>query len=140
MKLFDANILLYAVDSDSTYHKQCKKLLEEALSKEIVGFTWEGLTAFLRIITNPRVYTNPLTGREAQVYVDEWISRPNSQILTASAAHWQTLAKFLQADEVRANLIMDAHLAALAISHDAALYSTDSDFARFEGLKWKLVR
>jgi hypothetical protein len=31
----------------------------------------------------------------------------------------------------------DAHLAALAIEHGLELFSTDSDFARFEGLRWK---
>lgn len=36
-----------------------------------------------------------------------------------------------------ANLVTDAHLAALAIEHGCELASTDADFARFPGLKWK---
>ena len=35
-----------------------------------------------------------------------------------------------------ANLVTDAHLAALAIEHGCKLVSTDSDFARFPKLKW----
>jgi uncharacterized protein len=35
------------------------------------------------------------------------------------------------------NLVSDAHLAALAIEHGCALYSTDSDFSRFPRLKWR---
>jgi hypothetical protein len=36
-----------------------------------------------------------------------------------------------------ANLIPDAHLAALAIEHGLRLCSTDGDFARFQGLRWQ---
>ena len=35
------------------------------------------------------------------------------------------------------NLTTDAHLAALAIEHQAELHSTDADFARFAGLRWR---
>jgi predicted nucleic acid-binding protein len=34
------------------------------------------------------------------------------------------------------NLTTDGHLAALAIVHQAELYSTDADFSRVSGLKW----
>ncbi len=33
------------------------------------------------------------------------------------------------------DLTTDAHLAALALSHDAVLVSSDADFARFRGLR-----
>ena len=35
------------------------------------------------------------------------------------------------------NLTTDAHLATLAITHDATLVSCDTDFARFAGLRWE---
>lgn len=35
-----------------------------------------------------------------------------------------------------ANLVPDAHLAALAIEHDLTLCSSDRDFAHFPGLRW----
>ena len=35
------------------------------------------------------------------------------------------------------NLTTDAHLAALAIEHDLEVCTTDTDFARFPGLRWK---
>jgi len=35
-----------------------------------------------------------------------------------------------------ANLVTDAHLAALAIEHGCELASTNSDFARFSKVKW----
>lgn len=36
------------------------------------------------------------------------------------------------------NLVTDAHLAALAIEHQAELHSNDSDFSRFSGLAWRI--
>jgi predicted nucleic acid-binding protein len=38
---------------------------------------------------------------------------------------------------VTGNLVPDAMLAALAIEHGLELWSTDTDFARFPGLRWR---
>jgi len=38
---------------------------------------------------------------------------------------------------VTANLVPDVQLAALAIEHGLVLYSPDTDFARFDGLRWE---
>jgi hypothetical protein len=43
----------------------------------------------------------------------------------------------LNGGSVRANLVPDAHLAALAIEHGLLLASTDGDFARFPGLRFE---
>ena len=40
-------------------------------------------------------------------------------------------------NEEASSLTSDAHLAALAIEHGAELCSSDHDFARFPGLKWR---
>ena len=34
-------------------------------------------------------------------------------------------------------MVTDAYLAALAIEHGCEFVTTDSDFARFEGLRWR---
>jgi hypothetical protein len=46
------------------------------------------------------------------------------------------LGRLLGEGAVRANLVPDAHLAALAIEHGLVLASTDGDFARFPGLRF----
>lgn len=48
----------------------------------------------------------------------------------------QLNGQLLRLPGVHANLVPDAHLAALAIEHGLALCSADTDFARFPGLKW----
>ena len=47
------------------------------------------------------------------------------------------LGGLLAAAGVQANLVQDAHLAALALEHGLILCSTDGDFARFPGLHWE---
>ena len=37
---------------------------------------------------------------------------------------------------ITGSLISDAHLAALALEHGVAVWTTDADFARFDGLSW----
>ena len=51
--------------------------------------------------------------------------------------HWSLLRELLEAVGAAGNLATDAHLAALAISHNATLVSCDNDFARFRRLKWE---
>ena len=55
MNLPDANILLYAYNSDTVQHENCRRWLESKLSgADFLGFGWQTITAFLRISTNPR--------------------------------------------------------------------------------------
>ena len=51
--------------------------------------------------------------------------------------HQQVLGPLMESVEGRANLVPDAHLAALAIEHGLVLCSADGDFARFNGLEWR---
>ena len=47
------------------------------------------------------------------------------------------IGQLLAATSVRANLVPDADLAALAIEHGLVLASTDGDFARFRDLRFE---
>jgi len=67
--------------------------------------------------------------------VSDWLSRPNVTIIGPTERHWQIFSKLLPRSRVRGSLIMDAHLAALAIEHGATLCTNDRDFARFPGLR-----
>lgn len=69
--------------------------------------------------------------------VSSWLERSMAGILDPGERHWTILGDLLRGDQVRGPLIMDAALAALAIEHGATLHTTDGDFARFPGLKWR---
>jgi len=136
--LLDANILLYAYDTRSPQHVAARGWLERQLSGVApVLFPWHTLTAFLRIVTNPRAVFTPLSMVEASECVDAWLARSVSRLALPTERHWQVLRGLLIDAQAPAALVPDAHLAALAIEHGAVLYSTDRDFARFPGLTWE---
>lgn len=142
MILIDANLLIYAYDSSSPFHDGAREWLEERLSApEPVGFAWHPIVAFLRIMTNPRVFERPLTAAEAREIVDAWVERPNVVLLEPSSRHWEILDRVIEEGSVRGPLMTDAHIAALALGNGATLCTTDGDFARFPGLDtWNPLR
>lgn len=137
MKLPDVNLLLYAVDAEAPRHAKARGWLEEALSgTEEVGFAWAVLLGFLRISTNPAAFEEPLDPTQAFAFVEEWLARPNTMTPVAGPGHVALMRELLQPLGIAGNLTSDAHLAALAIEHGAELCSSDTDFARFESLRW----
>lgn len=137
MMLIDANLLLYAYNTQVEQHAKSKTWLERALSgKDLVGFAWLTLWAFLRIATHPRVFANPMTGDEARIAVSSWLSIPNTVVVDPGERHWEFLQELLGAGQATGPLMSDAALAAIAIEHGAILQTTDRDFSRFPGLKW----
>ncbi len=132
----DANIVLYAYNEDAPQHFAAKKWLEEQLSSaDDFGLSWQVITAFLRISTNPKAFPQPFNLQEATEIVDEWLALPNVRILTPTANHWKIFQKLINEGQTKAALMMDAHLAALTIEHNATLATTDSDFQKFSGLQ-----
>jgi uncharacterized protein len=102
-----------------------------------VGLPWLVILGFLRLSTHPRVFTKPLSADQALERVALWISQQNVQVVQESAHHWTILRELLAAAGTAGNLTSDAHLAALAIGNGATLASFDTDFDRFQGLRWQ---
>ena len=137
MKLLDLNLLLYAVNADSEQHVAARGWLEKALSSgEEVGVPWVVLLGFLRLATNQHVFKKPLTIAKAAALIDGWLALPGVRAVAPGEGHWEILHPLLAKAGSNANLTTDAHLAALAIELGAELCSTDSDFARFRGVRW----
>jgi uncharacterized protein len=135
--VLDANILLYAYDSNSTKHSQAKAWLERAFFEEIlIGIPWQSAMAFLRIVTNTSLPGQRFTIKEAAQVVDQWLEQPNVRFLAAGERHWSSLRPMLIAGQARGPIVTDAELAALTMEHGGVLHSTDRDFARFPGLRW----
>jgi uncharacterized protein len=136
VKVTDANLLLYAYNENAAQHSKAKKWLEESLSSpEIFGMSWQTITAFLRISTNPKSYPLPFTLSEAIEIVEEWLAQPQVKILQPTEKHWEIFSGLIIEGQTHGALMMDAHLAALTIEHGAVLATTDRDFAKFSKLK-----
>jgi toxin-antitoxin system PIN domain toxin len=136
VKLVDANILLYAYDSDSTRHAACRDWLEVVFNdEEMIALPWQTILAFVRIATNSRAVRRPLTGPDACDIVGSWLERQNVVVLDAGERFWEIFQGLMGEAQVSGPLVTDTALAALALEHGATLYSTDRDFRRFRGLK-----
>ena len=137
MILVDANVLLYAVNEGAALHSTARRWLESALNgTTTVGFSWIVLLAFVRLATHPGVFHRPLAPREALDLVRNWLAQPTAIVVEPTARHLEVMERLLSAAGTAGNLTNDAHLAALAIEHDAELVSFDADFSRFEGVRW----
>lgn len=138
MLIVDANLLIYATNRDAPDHSAAKRWWESVLSgEEPVGLAWLVLLAFLRVTTNPRVFTSPLSFEQAAEAVDGWLEQPAARLVEPTERHWRILKELLAPLGTAANLTSDAHVAALAVEHGAELCSTDRDFARFPHLRWR---
>ncbi len=138
MILVDANILLYAEDSLQSRHYQARAWWDGQLSGSgVVCLCWTVLSAFIRIGTNARIFEHPLSLEQALARVQSWLDQPCTRVVRPTERHWTVFKQVLTDGQAVANLVTDAHLAALAIEHGCELASTDSDFARFPKLKWR---
>lgn len=74
MKLVDANVLIYAINSDAAHHERSRQWLEETLSgSERVGMIWGVLLAFLRVTTRRGILERPLPADNAVASIDSWL-------------------------------------------------------------------
>jgi toxin-antitoxin system PIN domain toxin len=136
--LVDANLLLFAVDEGSPFHEPARDWVNRALNgPQRVGLPWQSLTAFLRISTHPRATEVPLSPDEAWDHVEAWLSAPAAWIPVPTAAHAEVLGSLIHSYQLRANMITDAQLAAVAIEHGLTVVSADTDFARFSEVRWE---
>jgi len=136
--LVDTNLLLYAHVRSFPQHDAARAWLNGQLSGNTpVGLPWMSLLGFLRIVTNPRVFQRPAPMAQAWEQVSDWLGCDVVWVPQATERHRDVLESLLEGTGIQANLVPDAHLAALAIEHGLTLFSTDSDFARFPKLRWR---
>lgn len=136
MKLPDLNVLLHAVNADAREQAIAADWLEGAYADPGgVAYAWVVLLGFLRIATRPGIFPQPLSLDEALTQVDGWLGHPRARIIQPTDRHAAVLARLLVGAGRAGDLVTDAHLAALAIEHEATLGSFDRDFGRFPGLR-----
>lgn len=137
MKIVDANVLLYAVNSAAEHHDASKRWLDGALSgADTVGLSWVPLLAFVRLTTKVGLFPAPLRTEDAMRRVKDWCAAPGAVVIGPTARHAEMLTGLLSHVGTGGNLVNDAHLAALALQHHGGIVSYESDFGRFNGVRW----
>lgn len=137
MILPDVNVLVHAHNSGSLVHKAAREWWDECLAgPQGVGLAWAALLGFIRITTNRKVVVRPFAVRDVMARIHAWLALPHVHIAEPSGGHFARLRAELERLGTAGNLTTDAHLATLAMERGYVLYSTDTDFARFKGLRW----
>jgi toxin-antitoxin system PIN domain toxin len=133
--LLDANLLLYAYFTSFPVHGEARRWLERVLSgHRLVGLAWSTVHAFIRIASNPRAFTPPMSPSEAATIAHGWLGLPVVRSVVPGEHYWGIFRGLLAKAQVTSALVPDAHLAALAIEQGFTLCTNDRDFSRFPGL------
>jgi len=134
----DINLLVHAYNTESRCHPAARAWWESLLNgTQPVGLAWVTLLGFIRIVTHRQILAGPVPVPVACAWVRAWLAQSCVTIVHPGDRHADILIGLLEQLGTAGNLTTDAHLAALCIEHQAELHSTDADFARFAGLRWK---
>ncbi len=138
MILCDVNVLVYAFRRDMHEHEVARIWLDGTVNTpRSYGVSDLVSSAFLRIVTNPRIYRKPSTTRKALEFITALRGRPNAISVSPGPRHWSIFEDLCRERGVRGDVIPDAWLAALAIESGSEWMTTDRGFARFPGLRWR---
>ena len=138
MILLDVNVLVYAHREECERHEEYRRWLEAVWkSRSNYGVSELVLSGCLRILTHPRIFNPPTPLACALAYVNQVRSRENCVIIAPGPRHWEIFCDLCSKANARGNLAADAYLAALAIESGSDWITTDRDFARFPGLRWR---
>ena len=134
----DVNMLVFSYNEDAPEHEIARPWWEGLLNgTEAVGVPWVVSTGFVRVITNPRAVGSPLSPVAAADCIHDWLSRSHIEPIDPGPNHLSLFRTNLVASNQGANLVPDAHIAAIAMEYDAEVHSADRDFARFPGVRWR---
>jgi toxin-antitoxin system PIN domain toxin len=138
VRMFDVNVLVHAFRPDTDRHAEYRSWLErQASGPEAFGVSELVLSGFLRVVTHPRVFDPPSSLSDSLQAAQQIISQPNCVALRPGGRHWKIFTDLCLATEATGNVVPDAFHAALAIEHGCEFVTTDRDFRRFPGLRWR---
>jgi toxin-antitoxin system PIN domain toxin len=138
MVLPDVNVLVYAHREDTTGHAACREWLEAVINgDEAYALSDLVLSGFVRVVTHPKVFQRPSSIGDALAFADQVRDQPHCIHVEPGPRHWTLFARLCRDTAVKGNLVPDAYLAAIAIEAGCEWISTDHDFSRFKGLRWR---
>lgn len=134
----DTNLLVYAHNEQDPNHAPARLWWRGLVDgSEPLGVDWSIVISFMRISTLRSVVTDPPAPEDMASIVESWFHIPHMSIIEPGPDHLEIVTDLLAAAGRGGNLVPDAHIAALAIQHDAEVHTNDRDFRRFPGLRWQ---
>ena len=134
----DINLLIYAHNEHSPEHGIASEWWANLLAgTEAVGLPWAVSTGFVRVISNPSVVRTLMSPVTAVDQVRSWLEYDHVTAIQPGSRHLEYFRRNLAVPGSSANLVPDAHIAAVATEHDAEVHTyNSSDFALFPGVRW----
>ena len=135
----DVNVLLYAFRSDVPNHAAYRAWLKEVVEGDAAyGISPQVLASVIRLATHPGVFARPDPLGDVLAFVSVLLAQPHCQIIQPGPRHWSIFTRLCQSANAYGNLVPDAWLAALAIESGCEWITNDRDYARFDGLQWRV--
>jgi uncharacterized protein len=136
--LADVNVLVYAHREECERHEEYRAWVEEVLCcGSAFGVSDIVLSSCLRILTHLRIFAPPTPAPRALEFIRQVREHPHAVVISPGPRHWGMFLDLCQKTGARGNLVADAYLAALAIESGSEWITTDRDYARFPGLRWR---
>ena len=133
----DTNLLVYACDSSSPFHRSAASWWRDCLDgDETIGMAPAVVLAFVRVSTNGAAFSNPLTPGEAAAEVRRWLNRSVVTVVGADGTDLDQALALIEVAGAGGGLTTDALIAAAGIRHRAVIHTADADFARFPRVRW----
>ena len=139
MRLVDTNVMIYAHRRDAERHEEYRAWIQAMIDgPEPYAVSDSALTGMVRVVTNRKIYPRvPATIDEALEFAGRIRNQPHAHVVSPGPAFWGIFSGLCRQVNARAKLVPDAYLAALAIEHGCEVITTDRDFRRFPGLRWR---
>ena len=138
MILPDVNVLLYAFRRDAARHAEYAGWLQDLVTRdEPYGMSPQALASVLRISTNPRIFSPATPLPAALDFCRTLLESDYCVVVQPGPRHWAIFVELCHTSNVTGNLVPDAWFAALAIEAGCEWITTDRDYSRFPGLRWR---
>jgi toxin-antitoxin system PIN domain toxin len=134
----DVNVLLYAFREDSVDHVRYRDWLDGVVNgDEAYGMSPQVLCSVARIATHPRIFVSPSRLEGAMAFARVLLEQPHCTVVQPGSRHCSIFEDLCRTALASGNLVQDAWFAALAVESGCEWLTTDGDFARFPGLRWR---
>ena len=133
--LLDSNILIYLAFGGAPEHAAARSTTERVMvAGEVIILTEAVVLSFFRVST--LLKPTPLTPAEARLFIDELMKYPKIQLFEPTIRHYENFGASLENRNVTGNLVMDAHLAEVALLTNSTIITNDDDFKKFPGVRF----
>jgi toxin-antitoxin system PIN domain toxin len=132
----DTNVLVYASNEDSPRHERSRALIDVlSAGPRLTVLLWPTILGYLRIVTHPGIFPNPLSHEDAVGNISGLLERPSIRCGSEEDGFWDVYRKVAAPLKPRGNLVPDAHLVALMQQQGVAtIWTADRDFRKFDGI------